>query len=88
MKRDRERLDQSPRWTPQQAVEACLADLKLGVLTDVEAITVIVSTTHDEGEDRYTVNEGYVGTNGATGPKESYWIFGQIMSYLTRWMTR
>lgn len=88
MKRDRDRLDKSLRWTPQEALEAALADIKLGRLTDIEVITVIVTTTHDEGEDRYSVNEGYVGTNGATGPKETYWVFGQILSYLNRWTIR
>jgi hypothetical protein len=75
----RELLKRADRWTPREALEAALLDMDLGEVKDVEAITVVMATHVKDGDESCTTTNTYVGTNGATGPKETFWIIGNMM---------
>lgn len=85
LKRQREQMRNLDRWTPRQALEAVLADLDLGDV-DPETITVVVSYSEGEGEDRCSYIEQYCGTDGTTGPKDTFWIIGLLTKAIQMWL--
>lgn len=87
LKRDRDRLANAERWTPQEALEAALADLKLGELYDIEAITVIVASSRQHEGQRTTIVERFTGSSGISGPKDTFWIIGMVQKAIIDWLT-
>lgn len=86
LRKRRKLLSDAERWTPQEALEAALADIRLGELEGVEVVTVVVSRTYMDGDDRMSYVEQYCGTNGATGPKDTFWIVGMIQRAIIQWI--
>jgi len=80
-------LEESPRWTPREALEAVLIDMDLGELTDVEAITVVVSRTEIDDGEKCSVVQNYTGSNGVDGPKQTFWIVGMLNRAIARMIT-
>ena len=80
-------LEGSARWTPREALEAVLIDIDLGELTDVEAITVVISCTEMDDGEKCSVVETYTGSNGADGPKQTFWIVGMLNRAIARIIT-
>lgn len=87
LKRQREQMRNLDRWTPRQALEAILADLDLEAdERQPETITVVVSYSEGQGEDRRTYVEQYCGTDGTTGPKDTFWIVGVLTKAIQMWL--
>ena len=85
LKRQREQMRNLDRWTPRQALEAVLADLDLEDVAP-ETITVVVSYSEGEGKDRRSYVEQYCGTDGTTGPKDTFWIVGLLTRAIQMWL--
>lgn len=92
MERRRELAAKKERWTPKEALENALLDMELGYLVNVEAITIIASVRHEDpcaecGVKSFSKIHHYIGSDGHTGPKEIFWIFGLVQRWLIDWGT-
>lgn len=80
----RKLLERADRWTPRDTLEAALLDIDLGNVTDVEAVMVVMSVSYMDDGDQYSKVDTYTGTNGATGPKETFWMLGAMMKAISQ----
>lgn len=90
LERQRELAEAKARWTPKEALENALLDIELGNMPNVEAVVVIAAVRHEEacpagGTHSYTKIHHYIGSDGHTGQKEIFWIFGLVQRWLIDW---